>query len=792
MTEISASTLTRLEFDAVRRLLATRTDSLPGRLLAEQLVPLVGQDAVAQALAEVEEAQALLSEGRPPLAGNQVLKAILSHAAMSGSLLSAEQLQDVSAAVDVAERCRSWASSLAEQSRLAELCALLAPLPVLLRRLRESIGTRGELLDTASFELGDIRRELRQLRGRIKQQLEKLLAATATSSCFQEQLITVRNGRYVVPLKTDYRGQIKGLIHDESASGQTLYLEPELVLAANSQLQQLLQEEKREERRILLQLTDLVRQHRFELAQNEELLARLDMRFAAAHLAQEYTGHVPQLLDEPLIELRQARHPLLMVADDTEIDPSRAIAIDLCLLPPSRTLVISGPNTGGKSVALKSFGLLLLMVRAGLPIPCAEGSRLYLFEKLFADIGDQQSISEQLSTFSGHLSRLKQILDQAGDNALVLLDEAGTGTDPAEGAALVIAALEMLQQAGAHTVLTTHLGQLKTWAAETAGVENAAVEIDAETLLPQYRLNYGIPGASSAMATASRLGMPEQLLNRAQQLLGEQPQEGNELLLSLNRRQQELNLLRQQLEQERDDAKRLWQMRREQLQKLQEQKAQIRAQAVREAEGLIAETTRQLRSLRRKADAGLESGAKGQVALAAQVDEVRQQLQPFRAQSRVKRNNEQPLEAGELVRVLPLGVTAELVRIQGAEAELQIGGKRMRQALQQLESFTPRRFAERGAKKGHQITRPAAPQAQSMRLVLVGQRVESALQNLERFLDDALLANLAQIEIVHGSGTGALRKAVREYLAGQRCVTAFYAAAVEHGGEKITVAELGN
>ncbi len=790
--EISTSTLSRLEFDAVRRLLAARADSLPGRLLAEQLTPLAGQEAVTLALEEVVEAQLLLSEGRPPLADNQVLKTILERSATSGSLLAAEQLQDVCAAVDVTGRCRSWADPLQEQSRLATLCARLTPLSILLRRLQESIGSRGELLDSASFELGGIRRELQQLRGRIKQQLEKLLAANDSSGCFQEHLITVRNGRYVVPLKTDYRGQIKGLVHDESASGQTLYLEPELVLAGNSRLQQLLQEEKREERRILLQLTDLVRQHRTELAQNEALLARLDMRFAAACLAREYDGRVPQLVNDPLIELRSARHPLLMVDEGTVIKSSRAIPTDLCLLPPSRTLVISGPNTGGKSVALKSFGLLLLMVKAGLPIPCAEGSRLCLFETLFVDIGDQQSISEQLSTFSGHLSRLKQILEQADENALVLLDEAGTGTDPAEGAALVIAALEMLQQAGAHTVLTTHLGQLKAWAAETDGVENAAVEIDAETLLPLYRLNYGIPGASSAMATASRLDMPEQLLNRAQQLLGEQPQEGNELLLSLNRRQQELDVLRQQVVLEREDARRLWQMRREQLRKLQEQKAQVHAQAVQTAEALIADTTRQLRSLRRNADVGIDAGAKGQVALAAQVDGVRQKLQPFRAQGRVKRSTGQPLEVGEFVRVLPLGVTAEVIRIQAKEAELQIGGKRMRQSLLQLESFSPRRFVERDKTKVTQVSRPAAPMDQAMRLVLVGQRVDAALQILERFLDDALLASLSQIEIVHGSGTGALRKAVREYLAGQGCVTAFYAAAAEQGGEKITVAELGN
>lgn len=788
--DIASGTIERLEFDAVRHLLAIRTVSLPGRMLAEKLTPLVEKALVVLALDETLEALALLDQCPPSLAENQPLTTILERSATSGSLLAAEQLQQVSASVAVAGGCQLWSEALAESSCLASLCAGLSPLSVLLRRLQESIGSRGEILDTASFELGDIRRELRQVRGRIKQQLEKLLAATETAGCFQDQLITVRNGRYVVPLKTDYRGQIKGLVHDESASGQTLFLEPELILAGNNQLQQLLQEEKREERRILLQLTDLVRQHRGELEQNESLLARLDLRFAAARLTREYDGRVPDLIEEPLVELLQARHPLLMVGTDNRIDPDRAVPTDLRLQAVTQTLVISGPNTGGKSVALKSFGLLLLMVRAGLPIPCADNSRLHLFDALFVDIGDQQSISEQLSTFSGHLNRLRQILEQAGEDALVLLDEAGTGTDPAEGAALVIAALEILQASGARTVLTTHLGRLKTWAAETAAVENAAVEIDPQTLQPTFRLNYGIPGASSAMATARRLAMPQRLLDRAQQLLGEHPQEGNELLLSLTRRQREIDALELQVQQQHESAKQLWQMRKDQLHALQQQKKKVHARAVEQAESLIAETTRQLRSLRRKPDNG--TGARAQVALAAEIDEVRQQLDPFRPQQNLRRSSEQEVRAGELVRVIPLGVTAEVVRVQGQEAELQIGSKRMRQPLLQLESFSPRSFAGQGQAKKTAVRRPSAPSAQSMKLVLVGQRIEPALQQLERFLDDALLASLAKIEIVHGSGTGALRKAVREYLAGQRSVTAFYAAAAEHGGENVTVVELGD
>lgn len=784
---IAAQTRVRLEFAEVCQLLARRTDSAAGELLARELLPLELSGEIRDALAEVVEAQALLDSAAPPLAQNSPLRQILERAAAAGSLLPAEQLQIVSATLNAAGDCRHWAEPLEPGSRLAQLCAALDPVSGFARRLRDAIGSRAELLDSASCALGDIRRELRQLRGRIKQQLEQLLAGEA-GNCFQEQPVTLRNGRYVVPLKADFRSQVKGLVHDESASGQTLYLEPELVLAGNNRLHQLLAEEKREERRILLQLTDLVRENGEALARNEELLSRLDLRFAAARLAEETGALVPELVDVPMIALRQARHPLLMRAEDDVLDVERAVPTDLLLTADTATLVISGPNTGGKSVALKSFGLLLLMLRAGLPIPCAEGSRIYLFDRLYVDIGDQQSISEQLSTFSGHLQRLHQILQQSGGETLVLLDEAGTGTDPAEGAALVIAALEMLQSAGAKIIVTTHLGRLKSWAAETDWAQNAAVDIDPQTLQPRYRLSYGIPGASSAMATAQRLGLPEELLDRAQSLLGEQPQEGEALLLSLTRRQQELEALQRDVEQQQAAARRLWKMRREQLQKLQQEKKAIRAGAIRQAETLIAETTRRLRDLRRKGEGS--RGAKGQVEQAAQVEKIRRRLDPFRAQSTQQRTSREAVEVGELVRILPLGVSAEVMGVQGHEAELQVAGKRMRQALQQLESFEPKRFVSRSRRPESLVSRPAAPAAQSQRLVLVGQRVEPALQQLERFIDDALLAGLSRVDVVHGSGTGRLRQAVREFFAEQSGIIAFYAAPAEQGGERITIAEL--
>lgn len=786
---IADSTLESLEFGAIRALLAARTQSQPGQKLASQLQPLDDKAAVELALAQAGEALGLLIAGAPPLHDNQPLSDILNACTAEGSLLAVEELHNVHAALMATTACLSWSKELEIDSSLLILCQPLEELTDVQRSLRLALGPRGELLDSASLPLGDIRRELRQLRRRIKQQLEQMMAASELASCFREAQIRMRNGRYLVPLKADYRGRIKGLVHDESASGQTLYFEPEQVVTGNNRLHQLLQEEKREERRILLQLTALVRKHQMPLRSNESLLARLDLRFAVAQLAQEYAGNIPHLVDEPLIDLRQARHPLLMAGTGERLDPARAVSTDLQLSSTQHTLLISGPNTGGKSVALKSFGLLLLMVRAGLPIPCAEESRLHLFAEVFVDIGDLQSIAEHLSTFSGHLQRLQQILHQAGPGALVLLDEAGTGTDPAEGAALVIAALEVLQQSGARTILTTHLGRLKTWAAETPGVENVAVELDAETLQPLYRLRYGIPGASSAMATARRMGLPSELLHRAQQLLGAQPTDSNEMLLVLSRRQQELETLQGEARQEREAARQLWQMRREQLHRLQQQKKEIHQKALQRAENLIAETSRQLRRLRRQADTPID--ARGQVAQAAIISEVRAQLAPLKI---LQKGSAQPVtkpQVGAQVRVVALNASGRVLSVQGQEALVQVAGKRMRLGLNQLE-LSAASSSTAVVQRQPVVTRPAAPANQTRRLVLVGQRVEPAQRQLERFIDGALLAGLPQVEIVHGSGSGALRQAVRQLLAEQRAVTAFYAAASEEGGENITIAELGH
>lgn len=785
----SESALKRLEYPRLRELLLGQTQSEPGGLLAKALQPLVEPAEVETALSEVDEAVRLLIDGQAPtLGGCFDVRQIVEQGQAEGSLIASEELLKVAQSLRVAADCKRWARPLGGQSLLAGLAAQLSQLAELKRRLVDSIGPRGELLDSASFELGDLRYRLRQTRNRVKQQLEQLLSSDQYSACFQEKLVTVRNGRYVVPLKADHRGQVKGFVQDESASGQTLYIEPTKVLEGNNGLQQLLREEQREERRILLQLADLVRRDSVELLSNQRLLARIDLRMAGARLSRQYQGHRPELVTDSIIELKQARHPLLMEKDG-RLEPAQAVAIDILLPHDCQALVISGPNTGGKSVALKTLGLLLLMVRSGLHIPCHPDSRLHLYQQLHVDIGDEQSIAQSLSTFSGHLLHVREILSAADSETLVLLDEAGTGTDPAEGAALAQAVIDQLCQQGAKTMLTTHLGQLKHYAHAQPGVENAAVEFDPETLAPKFRLTYGVPGASSAMATAQRLGLPAVVLDRAKQYLGQGEHDSTALLAQLNAQQQQLKKQLLQAQQARSEAQGAQQLRKQQLQQLKEKKTEILARATKQAGELISTTEARLKQLRKRKQVAVSP--QEAVADREQLAAAREQLKPFKPKPKRQGASPQQLDVGELVRITVLGVEAQVVRLLSDAVELSVGGKRMRQPLSALEQFQPRRFAAE-KKTGGQVTRKIADRQVSPQLKLIGRRVDDALSELERFIDDALLSDLRLVEIIHGAGEGILRRAVRAFLAKQQGVTAFYAAPIEQGGDNITIAELGD
>ncbi|MDH3454124.1 MAG: endonuclease MutS2, partial [Desulfuromonadales bacterium] len=523
----SSDSLVQLEFAKVVDLVIGKTQTPYGRALAAALKPFYQRSQIEEALQEAAEASLMLQKNGPlPLGATIDLLPHLARLQTEGLRLEAEVLRDVQAALEAAAACRQQLLHSDACPRLQSFARQLTALPELAADIRRSIGPRAEILDSASFELADLRDGLKGERNRVKRQLESLLQDERLQGVFQEALITDRNGRYVLPVRADHGGRLKGFVHDVSASGQTLYVEPAVSLESNNRVQTLVHKIQREEERILARLTAGVREVRQPLADNQAILARFDLRQAIARLTVDLDGVVPALADEPSLALRDARHPLLVVADRLKAGAPAVVPIDLRLPEGCQTLIISGPNTGGKTVALKTAGLLVLMVRAGLPIPCAPGSRLFPFAPVMADIGDEQSIEQSLSTFSGHLLRLRNILARADGETLVLMDELGTGTDPGEGSALALAAVDSLRTIGARILATTHLHVVKGYAQLESRVENAAVEFDTESLQPTYRLHYGIPGASHAFTIARRIGLPEEVLAAAEDYLGQGEREG--------------------------------------------------------------------------------------------------------------------------------------------------------------------------------------------------------------------------------------------------------------------------
>lgn len=784
-----AHSLRVLEYQRIRQLLAMRTRTEPGRSLALALEPMADLQKVQACLGEVGEARTLLAEqGEAPLGGVADLREILHRVGVEDSWIDVDALNAVHLAVCCASECRGYFLRSSHAPALAELARQLQSLAGLRGALGETLGPRGEVLDSASFELAELRSRIRSLRSRIRQRLESLLADEVLSPAFQDRLITERGDRYVLPVRADRRGMLRGFVHDESGSGQTLYVEPTETLESNNELCHLLHEEQREVRRILLRLSAAVRRAVPELLANQELLGRLDLRSAAARLSRDYDGCAPRLGKAREFDLRQARHPLLLFDAEGRPMVGKVVPVDLVLTAEARVLVISGPNTGGKTVALKTLGLLQLMLASGLHLPCHPDSRTCLFGKVLADIGDEQDIAANLSTFSGHLRQVGEVLRRADENSLVLLDEVGTGTDPVEGGALAMSLLEQLRMRRAKTVVTTHLNLVKGYAQLTEEVVNAAVEFDPQTLEPTFRLHYGVPGASGAFTIARRLGLPEDLLQRAEEYLDPGDRSGQKLL-------EELNQLRQQAATDAAEAERLKGLARQErerrrtlLHELEEQRRDLLEKARRQARKLVRDAESRLQQLLNEAQHGGLSTPR-QAELARAVRDVVVQAPPPRTAVAPERQPDRSLQEGELVVLPRLGAEGTVTRVDGGHVDLLVAGKRLRCRLADVE------FGHRPRYPGRRETRirgSLVHEGFQPKLMLVGARVDEAVPRLERFLDDALLNHKRQVEVVHGSGEGILRKAVRELLAGHRAVTAFHAADLSQGGDNVTVVELEN
>ena len=795
---IAEKTLKTLEFDKVLERLAAHASFSLSKELVAGTQPAVELDEVRTLQQQVREAgRALESRADLSLGGAHDIRSQVSRTMLGGSL-DPMQLLDVQSTLACADRVRGSLARLdaEEYPWLAGQRMRMGNFREIITLITQSINDQGDVMDGASQALGRIRGDLRVAHQRLIDRLQSILSSQTYRTAIQEPIITTRNGRYVIPVRADARGVIRGLVHDHSSSGATLYIEPLQTTDLNNRWRELQLEEQAEIERILQQIADRIALQGPSIQQTVNALADLDVAMAKARYGLSVRGIVADLSEGRSLSLISARHPLLT---------GEVVPISVRLGDDFRELLITGPNTGGKTVALKTVGLLTLMTQCGIPIPAAPGSRAAVFDGIYADIGDEQSIEQSLSTFSSHLTNIIRILAEMPDNSLLLLDELGAGTDPAEGSALARSLLTYLLERSALVMATTHYSELKAFAYATNGVENASVEFDVETLAPTYRLSIGLPGRSNALAIASRLGLPRAII------------EGSNAFL--NSDEQRVETLLSDIQRERDQAAELFAGAAA----AQRAAADLRRRLDREVQAVLRERDAILRAARAEASTSVEdlrreldrmeaelrlNGAAPQLALAG----MRERLDAAVAQQQVLLPQAPPVVAREPVAVAallapadrPLGVGDKVLIVrtgqegtvttaqQGRnEIEVQVGPfkTRVKRDTVRLVGLAEDQVVEAPMYGGTRFQRAETP-APSIDFDLRGWRVDEVIHELERYINDAYMSNLPFVRIIHGKGTGALRQVVREELATNPLISGFRPAEAREGGDGVTVATL--
>jgi DNA mismatch repair protein MutS2 len=796
---ISEATLETLEFPKILAQLAQYTAFSASRALALSLRPATRVIEVVERQQRSAEARRLLdAQPDTTVGGARDIRPAVGHA-RRGGVLEPAALLEIAATLGSMRRLGESLRRLDGRGYplIAELGERLPRMPGLEEAISRAIGEDGEVLDSASPQLARIRGEVRVAFDRLQERLQNLINSSSYAAALQEPIVTVRNGRYVVPVKASHRREVRGLVHDQSASGATLYIEPLAVVELNNRYRERQIAEENEIARILGELSELVGGEAQEISAGVETLAEIDVLFAMARYSQVLRCVAPEIGlgtdEERPVSLVQARHPLL--------DPARVVPIDLWLGGRVRILLITGPNTGGKTVALKTLGLLALMAQAGMQIPVRDPSRLPVFGQIFADIGDEQSIEQSLSTFSSHMTNIVRILrelarprDPYAEDAplaLVLLDELGAGTDPLEGAALARVIIERLLEQGVLGAATTHYAELKAFAYATEGVQNASVEFDVETLAPTYRLAIGLPGRSNALAIATRLGLDQALIERARSTITRENVQVEDLLAEIHREREQAEAERRRGEELRADAEKLQRRLADEYGELQRTKEAQLSAAREELEGQVRELRQQLRRLRDEFRS---------VSLTRQwLEEAEQRVQQAaeaipeapKARPKIEQLEDEPLRVGESVFVRSVGLTGEILELDEpeGEAEVQVGGFRMRVGLAELERRKLNAKETRQERRRElRVSVPQVPEV-SMSFDMRGWRAGEVAEKLDRYLNDAYLAGLPQVRLIHGKGTGALRQVVREVLGGHPLVSS-YGGGGQDGGDGVTVAHL--
>ncbi|MCL4230268.1 MAG: endonuclease MutS2 [Dehalococcoidia bacterium] len=779
-------TLRVLEFPRVLALLAAETAFSVGRELALEVRPattFIGALSLQRRTAEMRLLDQMgidipfnaARDIRPTIHSAEIARAL-----EPGDILAAAQM------LKTAMQARRVLERVAVRvPELAVAASDIADFRRFTDAVEEAITDRGEVADQASEQLATTRRELRLAQERLEHRAQAALADAVRRGIAQEGLLTERNGRKVIPIKADYRGQLTGIVHDVSSSGATVFVEPMGVVEAGNQVRELQLAEEREVRRILQRISGILGAMAAEAQRAVLAMAQFDVLTAAVRLGKRLKAQLPPpgdaeswlAMEGPSV-LKRARHPLLK---------GNVVPIDLDVGGPASGLIVTGPNTGGKTVALKTLGLLTLMAQAGLPVPCDEGSRFVVFDQVYADIGDEQSIEQSLSTFSSHMRNITAILGQARPGTLVLLDELGAGTDPTEGAALARAILEELLSRGCTVMATTHHGELKAFAHNDPRLRNASVEFDIETLSPTYHLTIGLPGQSNAIAIARRLGLDEDVLENARAQLSPEHFELEQLLAEIREERMAAAEARHREELARRESEELRLALAERRDRIEQERAEIIAAAHREAEDALATARRDLAEIKRQSarrDFDTRAAEETLKRLDDGLAHLRARARPQRARPAPPTAIPREITPGDVIHVRDIPQEGEALSGIGddGKVEAQFGSIRMKVSVDRIDRVQPGRAGEK-------VVLPAGPQV-PIEIDLRGKRAEEALTDFETYLDDAFRAGLPFIRIIHGKGTGALRAAIRDALRGHPLVRRCEAAAPNEGGEGVTIAVL--
>lgn len=782
-----------LELHKILKLLAAETACDDAAELAASLVPCVTLAEAEHLLAETDEAHSLMARfGAPSFSGLKNVTNSLRRAEAGGTLNMAELLR-IAGVLRTLRGITEWRSkSEGVKSSLDWRFEALMPNKYLEDRIFNAIVSEEEIADAASPELAAIRRKIRAASSRAREQLDKLIHSPAYQKYLQDPIVTMRGGRFVVPVKTECRGEIPGLVHDTSSSGATVFVEPMGVVEANNQVRVLLSQEQAEIERILAELSAETGNFSSGIISGYQAAVELNLIFAKANLGYKMKASRPVLNDKGRIVLKKARHPL--------IPADKVVPTDIELGGDFDTLVITGPNTGGKTVALKTIGLFTLMAMCGLLLPAADNSQVSVFRQVLADIGDEQSIEQSLSTFSAHMTNIIKIIAQADSQSLILLDELGAGTDPVEGAALAMAILEALRRKGTRIAATTHYAEMKVYALQTQGVENACCEFDVSTLRPTYRLLIGVPGRSNAFAISLRLGMEEEIVSRAKELVSSENTRFEDVVQSLETSRQALEAERSAAEQARVEAMRAKDQAQQLLDGMEEKAEKEMEKARRQASELVARTRGQIDALLNemeelKKQQNKTLSAEQKAKLKSGLRALEDTADPVHEKKDGEYVLPRPLKVGDTVLIFDIDKQATVLQLpEGSsktvlvqagiiQTRVPLSNLRLVSDKKQKQQQKPRRTVTRSVQGGGQA------RAQ-MELDLRGQTTEEALMNVDQFIDSALMTGIGSLTIIHGKGTGALRTAVQQHLKHHPSVRSFRLGVFGEGESGVTIVEL--